>query len=97
MFLKIFSILGKVLDLLTYRRPVFVEKHDFSAALYKDKKTTTPSFSVATAGENTFDIYKIVAGVAAFTIWFGTMKLYFTIRRRRRKKKKAMKKAAKAK
>jgi len=94
---KAFEIFDDARDILARTRPIFVEKHDFSAKLFKNKETGEPSFSISSKGEHTFDIFKILGGVALFFLWVASMRVYFGIRRARRKKKKELRRAAKRK
>ena len=91
-----FEVFDDARDLLARTRPIFVEKHDFSAKLFKNKETNEPSFAVSAKGEHTFDIYKILGGVALFFVWLCSMKIYFSVRRSRKKRKKALRRAQRA-
>ena len=92
-----FEIFDDARDVLARTRPIFVEKHDFSAKLFKNKETGEPSFSISSKGEHTLDIFKILGGVALFFLWVASMRIYFGIRRSRRKRKKELRRAAKNK
>ena len=92
-----FEIFDDAREFIARKRPIFVEHHDFSAKLFKNRETTEPCFSISSKGEHRFDIYKILGGVALFLLWLGTMKIYFGIRRAKKRRKKEMKKAAKMK
>lgn len=83
-----FEVFDDARDFLARTRPVFVEKHDFSAKLFKNRETDEPSFSVATKGEHRFDIYRILCGIFLLSAWFCSLSMYFGIRRLRRKKRK---------
>ncbi len=92
-----FEVFDDARGFMKRSRPIFVEKHDFSAKLFKNKQATEPSFSLAACGEHTVDIYKIVGGVILFFIWFCSTSLYFSVRRARRRRKKELKKAMRQK
>lgn len=77
-------------------RPIFVERHDFSATMYRDREMTEPTFSVASKGEYRFDLVKIVCGIALILVWFSSVSLVVGIRRARRKRKKELRRAARA-
>ncbi len=91
-----FEIFDDARDFMARTRPVFIEKHDFSAKLFKNREADEPSFSFATKGGHTFDLYKIVCGAALFFLWLTSMRIYFGMRRARRKKRKERRRAAKA-
>ena len=92
-----FEIFDDAREFIARKRPIFVEHHDFSAKLFKNRETTEPCFSISSKGEHRFDIYRIVAGIALFFFWLFSMKIYFGVRRARKKRRKAAKKAAKMK
>ena len=92
-----FEVFDDARDLLARTRPIFVEKHDFSAKLFKNKETSEPAFSISAKGEHTFDIYRILGGIALFFVWLCSMRIYFGIRRSRKKRKKELRRAQKAK
>lgn len=92
-----FEVFDDARDFIARTRPILVEKHDFSAKLFKNKETDEPGFSISAKGEHRFDIYKILGGIAIFFVWICSMKIYFGIRRARRKRKKELRRAAKAK
>lgn len=77
-------------------RPVFVERHDFSATLYRDREMSDQTFSVAAKGEYRFDIVKILWGIALVFVWFSSVSILVGVRRARRKRKKEQRRAAKA-
>ena len=89
-----FEVFDDAREFMAKTRPIFVEKHDSSAKLFKNRETGEPSFSISAKGEHRFDIYRIVGGIALFFLWLISMKVYFGVRRSRRKKRKAAKKAA---
>ena len=92
-----FEVFDEAREFVARTRPIFVEHHDFSAKLFKNREAKEPSFSISAKGEHRFDIYRIVAGVALFFFWLFSMKIYFGVRRARKKRMKAAKKAAKTK
>ena len=94
---KKFEVFDEARDFVARTRPILVERHDFSAKLFRDKECTEPTFSISGKGEHRFDIYKILGGVALFLLWLGTMKIYFGIRRAKKRRKKELKRAAKMK
>ena len=81
---------------LVKSRPVFVERHDFSATLYRDREMSEPSFSLASKGEYRFDIVKIVGGIFLILVWFSSVSVLVGVRRIIKKRKKAQRRAAKA-
>ena len=91
-----FEVFDDARDFVARTRPIFVEKHDFSAKLFKNKETDEPSFSIASRGEHRFDLYKIAGGVLIFFVWLCSMRIWFGIRRARKKRKKELRRAAKA-
>lgn len=92
-----FEVFDEARDFVARTRPIFVERHDFSAKLFKNKETDTPSFSIAAKGENRFDIYRILGGILLFFVSLCSLKIWFGIRRARRKRKKELRRAAKRK
>ena len=92
-----FEVFDDAREFVARTRPIFVEHHDFSAKLFKNREAEEPCFSISSKGEYRFDIYRIVAGIALFFLWLFSMKIYFGVRRARKKKRKAAKKAAKMK
>lgn len=90
-----FEVFDDARDFVARTRPIFVEKHDFSAKLFKNRETGEPLFAISAKGEHRFDIYRILGGIALFFFWLFSLKIYFGIRRSRKKKRKAAKKAAK--
>jgi transposase len=77
-------------------RPVFVERHDFSATLYRDREMTEPSVAFASKGEYRFDIVKIICGIVLVFAWFSSVSILVAVRRLRKKRKKALRQAARA-
>lgn len=77
-------------------RPIFVERHDFSATLFRDRKMSEAAFSIAAKGEHRIDIFKILCGIALVFVWFSSVSILLGVRRARRKRKKAMRRAARA-
>ena len=92
-----FEVFDDAREFVTRKRPIFVEHHDFSAKLFKNREATEPCFSISSKGEHRFDIYRILGGTVLFFLWLFSMKVYFGVRRSRKKKRKAAKKAAKMK
>ena len=90
-----FEIFDDARDFMARTRPVFIEKHDFSAKLFKNRDAEEPSFSFSAKGGYTFDLYKIICGVALFFLWLTSMRIYFGVRRARRKKRKEARRSAK--
>ena len=77
-------------------RPIFVERHDFSATLFRDREMSESAFSVAAKGEYRFDIVKILFGLALVFLWFSSVSVLVGIRRARKKRKKELRRAARA-
>lgn len=92
-----FEVFDDAREFVARTRPIFVEHHDFSAKLFKNRDAKEPCFSISAKGDHRLDIYRIVAGVALFFFWLFSMKVYFGVRRARKKRRKAAKKAAKMK
>lgn len=92
-----FEIFDDARDFIARTRPVFVERHDFSAKLFKNRETTEPSFSISAKGEHRLDLYRILGGIAVFFLWMVSMRLYFKMRRARRKRRKELRRRAKQK
>ncbi len=92
-----FEVFDDARDALARTRPIFVERHDFSAKLFKNKETAEPAFSISAKGEHTLDIFRILGGIAIFFLWLCSMRIYFSVRRSRKKRKKELRRAARAK
>ena len=92
-----FEVFDEARDFVARTRPIFVERHDFSAKLFKNKETDIPSFSISAKGENRFDIYRILAGILLFFVSLCSLRIWFGIRRARRKRKKELRRAARKK
>ncbi|MBQ2719378.1 MAG: hypothetical protein IJF73_04855 [Clostridia bacterium] len=92
-----FEIFDEARDFMARTRPIFVEHHDFSAKLFRDKEATEPCFSFAAKGENRFDIYKILGGVLLFFVSLCSLRIYFSVKKARRRRKKELRRMAKQK
>ena len=65
-----FEVFDEAREFVSRTRPIFVERHDFSAKLFKNRETTEPSFSISAKGEHRFDIYRIFAAFFAAFLLF---------------------------
>ena len=79
-------------------RPVIVESHDFTADIFKNKKSGEPLFHISSKGKFEIDIFKILAWVMLALVTMSAFSLSIRHRKdkkRRMKKMKAELKAAK--
>ncbi len=97
MFQKEFEIVENARDFMARTRPIFIEKHDISAKLFRDKEASEPAFSFTAKGENRFDIFRILTFVVLFFAGLCSMRVYFGLRKLKRRRKKEMKRREKEK
>ncbi len=97
MFQKEFEIVENARDFMARTRPIFIEKHDISAKLFRDKEASEPSFSFSAKGENRFDIFRILTWVVLLFAGLCSMRVYFGLRKLKRRRKKEMKRREKEK
>ncbi len=95
MFQKEFEIVENARDFMARTRPIFVERHDISAKLFRDKEASEPSFSFSAKGENRFDLFRILTWVVLFFASICSMRVYFGLRKWKRRRKKEMKRREK--
>ena len=67
-------------------RPVIVENHDFSADVFRNKKSEEPLFHISSKGKFEIDIFKILAWITFVLIAMSAFSL--SIRRKKDKKRK---------
>ncbi len=97
MFNKDSDIFVNVKEKVSKCRPIFVERHDISAKLYRNKNAEEPSFSFEARGDHRFDLYKIFTYALFLFLWFNSMMIYFAVKKAKRRRKKELKRKAKEK
>ena len=90
-----FEVFDEARAFVARTRPIFVEKHDFSAKLFKNREAGEPSFSLSAKGENRIDIYRVLGGIALFLLSLCSLRIYFSVRKSRRRRKKELRKMQK--
>ena len=97
MLKKEFEAVENVKDFVTRSRPMFVEKHDISANLFRNRETGEPCLSFSSRGERHFDLYRIATGLILIFVWTLSVRIYFGVRKARRNRKKELKRIAREK
>ncbi len=97
MFDKEYEFVENAKDFVARTRPIFIERHDISAKLFRDKEASEPSFSFSAKGENRFDIFRILTWVVLFFAGVCSLRVYFGVRKLKRRRKKELKRRAKQK
>lgn len=97
MLKKEFEAVENVKEFMTRNRPMFVEKHDISANLFRNRETGEPCLSFSSRGEHHLDLYRIVTGLILICVWLLSVKVYFKMRKARRNRKKELKRLAREK
>lgn len=97
MLKKEFEAVENVKEFMTRNRPMFVEKHDISANLFRNRETGEPCLSFSSRGEHHFDLYRIATGLILICVWLLSVKVYFKMRKARRNRKKELKRLAREK
>ena len=90
-----FQVFDEAREFISRTRPIFVEKHDFSAKLFKNREASEPCFSLSTKGENRIDIYRVLGGIALFFLSICSLRIYFSVRKNRRRRKKELRRMQK--
>ena len=72
-------------------RPVIVESHDFSAELFKNKKSNEPLFHISSKGKFEIDIFKILAWVALALVTMSAFSMSIRHKKDKKRKMKQMK------
>ena len=52
-----FEVFDDAREFVARTRPIFVERHDFSAKLFKNRETSEPSFSISAASRQMERVY----------------------------------------
>ncbi|MBE6695471.1 MAG: hypothetical protein E7587_03365 [Ruminococcaceae bacterium] len=76
-------------------RPVIVESHDFTADLFKNKKSGEPLLHVSSKGKFEIDIFKVLAWITLALVTLSAFS--FSVRHRKDKKRKMKKMKAELK
>ena len=97
MLKKEFEAVENVKEFMARNRPMFVEKHDISANLFRNRETGEPCLSFSSRGEHHFDLYRIATGLILICIWLLSVKVYFKMRKARRNRRKELKRLAREK
>ncbi len=97
MLKKEFEAVENVKEFMTRNRPMFVEKHDISANLFRNRETGEPCLSFSSRGEHHLDLYRIATGLILICVWLLSVKVYFKMRKARRNRKKELKRLAREK
>ena len=69
-------------------RPLIVESHDFSADVFKNKKSGEPLFHISSKGKFEIDVFKVLAWIALALV---TMSAFSMSLRHKKDKKRKMK------
>ncbi len=72
-------------------RPVIVEKHDFSADVFKNKKSGDPLFHIASKGKLEIDIFKVLTWILLALVTMSAFSLSVKAKKDRKRKIKKMK------
>ena len=72
-------------------RPVIVERHDFSADFFKNKKSGEPLFHVASKGKLEIDIFKVLTWILLALVTMSAFSLSVKAKKDRKRKIKKMK------
>ncbi len=86
---------NKIKSIKTCVRPIISERHDFSAALFKNKESNEPIFHIASKGDFNIDVLKVLSLSLIAGLTLSAFSLSSQYRKKKIKKLKAELKAAK--